>query len=91
MLSEMYQIICSIKILRTHTDYYCLVGRREDIFTYILLDTGLELNVKFIECLYLATANCSCCNQLHGAEPLLRGCQLCGHSRTSQHCMELEG
>jgi hypothetical protein len=26
----------------------------------------------------------------HGAEPFLRGCQLCSYSRTSQHFMELE-
>jgi hypothetical protein len=27
----------------------------------------------------------------HGAEPFLRSCQLCSHSRTSQHFMEPEG
>jgi hypothetical protein len=27
----------------------------------------------------------------HGAEPLLRSCQLCSHSRISQHFMESEG
>jgi hypothetical protein len=27
-------------------------------------------------------------NQLHGAEPFLRSCQLCGYSRISQHFME---
>jgi hypothetical protein len=27
----------------------------------------------------------------HGAEPFLRSCQLCSHSRTSQRFMELEG
>jgi hypothetical protein len=27
----------------------------------------------------------------HGAEPFLRSCQLCSHSRTSQHLMEPEG
>jgi hypothetical protein len=26
----------------------------------------------------------------HGAEPFLRSCQLCSHSRNSQHFMELE-
>jgi hypothetical protein len=27
----------------------------------------------------------------HGAEPFLGSCQLCSHSRTSQHFMEPEG
>jgi hypothetical protein len=27
----------------------------------------------------------------HGAEPLLRSCQLCSYSRTSQHFLEPEG
>jgi hypothetical protein len=27
----------------------------------------------------------------HGAEPFLRSCQLCSHSRNSQHFMESEG
>jgi hypothetical protein len=27
----------------------------------------------------------------HGAEPILRSCQLCSHSRTSQNFMESEG
>jgi hypothetical protein len=27
----------------------------------------------------------------HGAEPFLRSCQLCSHSRTSQRFMELKG
>jgi hypothetical protein len=32
-----------------------------------------------------------CYSLTHGAEPFLRSCQLCSHSRTSQHFIEPEG
>jgi hypothetical protein len=32
-----------------------------------------------------------CLQNSHGAEPFLRSCQLCSHSRNSQHFMEHEG
>jgi hypothetical protein len=52
----------------------------------------------FVETEQNLEATCNVCCQCHagflltyGAEPCLRSCQLCSHSRTSQHFMEPKG
>jgi hypothetical protein len=48
--------------------------------SWVLGITGCKLRVYLLN--YLLT---------YGAEPFLRSCQLCSHSRTSQHFMDHEG
>jgi hypothetical protein len=65
-----------------------------DFTPYFLHDNTLSSTTAFLHLFKfwtLSTVPCFIYLLTYGAEPFLRSCQLCSHSRTSQHFMEPEG
>jgi hypothetical protein len=60
---------------------WCLNNRAQGQFCFLIVNWWIYFLLKILPSLSLT----------HGAEPFLRSCQLCSHSRTSQRFMEPEG
>jgi hypothetical protein len=77
--------------------YYICLSRILEVHSSILNEIIIpDSPSKTIICKSVSLKLLLCENYIahsltHGAEPILRSCQLCSHSRTTQHFIEPEG
>jgi hypothetical protein len=74
--------------VRTHIficDYHVILSWASEQFRHMFSCKWFS-DLVSAEAIFIVTHSLT-----HGAEPFLRSCQLCSHSRSSQHFMEPEG
>jgi hypothetical protein len=92
------RLVCGLLSTRKH--FFFLNGIHKLVKYWIMC---IEMQEGYVQKLCTCVMYCCCVNfnkciapifwltLTYGAEPFLRSCQLCSHSRTSQHLMEPEG